>query len=120
VSAEARIRLATADDVDELARLRWQLYAEDGPEMTGSFEEYRTRFLRFAREALAGDDWRAWVAMDGDRLVGFSLAMVWPSDRSFPFYERAGFARPPDPLILDLGGDWHHRGPAEAGGRELA
>ena len=48
------------------------------------------------------------------RAEGFSLAMVWPSDRSFPFYERGGFARPPDPLVLDLGGDWRHRGPAGA------
>jgi GNAT superfamily N-acetyltransferase len=35
---------------------------------------------------------------------GFSLIMAWPSDRSFPFYERAGFTRPPDPLVRDLRG----------------
>jgi GNAT superfamily N-acetyltransferase len=40
---------------------------------------------------------------------GFSLIFAWPSDRSFPFYERAGFSRPPDPLVLDLGADWHER-----------
>ena len=45
--------------------------------------------------------------------------MVWPSNRSFPFYERGGFARLSDPLVLDLGGDWHYRGPAGADDAEL-
>ena len=36
------------------------------------------------------------------RREGFSLIMAWPSDRSIPFYERAGFTRPPAPLIHDL------------------
>ena len=45
--------------------------------------------------------------------------MVWPSDRSLPFYERRGFARLPDPLVLDLGGGWHYRVPQGAGDAEL-
>jgi GNAT superfamily N-acetyltransferase len=28
--------------------------------------------------------------------------IVWPSERSYPFYERAGFSRTPDPLVLYL------------------
>ena len=32
----------------------------------------------------------------------FELLLVWPSDRAFPFYKRAGFLRPHDPLVLDL------------------
>ena len=166
------VRPATGDDIDELARLRWQLYTEDDPDVAESFADYRDRFARFAIPALADEGWRAWVAEDGglvgalwrhrtpripqpgrgdpaplayvtnvyvepayrntglgarllrimvdaSRAEGFSLAMVWPSDRSFPFYERGGFARLPDPLVLDLGGDWHYRGPAGAGGVEL-
>jgi GNAT superfamily N-acetyltransferase len=27
---------------------------------------------------------------------------VWPSERSYDFYRRAGFVRPPDPLVLEL------------------
>ena len=147
MSDGAVVRPATGEDVDELARLRWQLYAEDDPAVEESFADYRERFVRFATMALENDDWRAWVAEDDGRIVGalwrhrtpripqpgrggsraprlrhqrlrrtglpehgvgarlmdiavdasraegFSLAMVWPSNRSFPFYERGGFAR---------------------------
>ena len=30
------------------------------------------------------------------------LLLLWPSDRSVPFYERAGFVRSPEALELDL------------------
>jgi len=30
------------------------------------------------------------------------LLIVWPSDRSYPFYDRAGFQRHPDPLVLQI------------------
>jgi len=30
------------------------------------------------------------------------LLIVWPSERSVPFYQRAGFARQADPLVLSL------------------
>jgi GNAT superfamily N-acetyltransferase len=30
------------------------------------------------------------------------LLVVWPSDRAYPFYERSGFARLVDPLVLGL------------------
>ena len=30
------------------------------------------------------------------------LLIVWPSDRSCPFYDRAGFQRHPDPLVLQI------------------
>ncbi|MFI4935256.1 MAG: GNAT family N-acetyltransferase [Caulobacterales bacterium] len=32
----------------------------------------------------------------------FELLVVWPSERAFPFYERAGFKRYADPLVLKL------------------
>lgn len=31
--------------------------------------------------------------------TGLELMAVWPSDRSFPFYQRGGFQRAPDPLV---------------------
>ena len=49
-------------------------------------------------------------AVEASRAEGFSLVMVWPSDRSITFYGRAGFERGPDPLVLDLGGPWRHGG----------
>ena len=30
------------------------------------------------------------------------LLVVWPSDKAYPFYERAGFRRYPDPVVLRL------------------
>jgi GNAT superfamily N-acetyltransferase len=30
------------------------------------------------------------------------LLVVWPSERAYPSYERAGFSRHPDPLVLRL------------------
>ncbi len=70
MSDGAVVRPATGEDVDELARLRWQLYAEDDPAVEESFADYRERFVRFATIALEDDDWRAWVAEDGGRIVG--------------------------------------------------
>jgi len=36
------------------------------------------------------------------RVRGVEEIIVWPSERSYPFYERAGFSRTPDPLVLYL------------------
>ena len=30
------------------------------------------------------------------------LLVVWPSEKAYPFYERAGFRRTPDPVVLRL------------------
>ncbi len=66
------IRVANADDIPELARLRWQLYTEreahDEP-----FETYVERFAAWARDALSHEDWRAWCAEDDGHLV----AAMW-------------------------------------------
>ena len=64
------IAFATVDDVPELARLRWELYAEQDGVPPEPFEDYEERFARFARPALASEDWRAWVARLEGRLVG--------------------------------------------------
>jgi GNAT superfamily N-acetyltransferase len=64
------IGFATVDDVPELARLRWELYAEQDGEPPEPFEDYVERFTRFARSALASEDWRAWVARADGQLVG--------------------------------------------------
>ena len=70
--SEPTIRSVTPADIDELARLRWQLYTEHGANGE-SFEAYVERFRAFARDALARDDWRAWCGAADDRLV----AAMW-------------------------------------------
>ena len=152
------IELATLDDVGELARLRWELYAGQEVIVNETPDAYRRRFTDFARSAMASDMWRSWVARDGDRLVaaiwlqtvprvpvpgknagpigyltnvyvgpehrnaglgaemldrvkswcseqGYSLVIVWPTERSRTFYRRGGFERLDEPLVLELGPD---------------
>jgi GNAT superfamily N-acetyltransferase len=149
------IGLATTDDVDDLARLRFALYAEQDGTVAESPEVYRERFATFAARALASEDWRAWVGRLGDRPVGamwlhtihrvpvpgkragpigyltnvyvvpehrntglgaqmldgvtawcrqegFSEMLVWPTERSRPFYARGGFTRPDMPMVIEL------------------
>jgi GNAT superfamily N-acetyltransferase len=67
------IGFATADDILELARLRWELYAEQDGEPPEPFEGYADRFARFARSALASEEWRAWVA----RVEGRPAGAMW-------------------------------------------
>lgn len=61
---------ARIEDVPELARLRWELYAEQDGDPTEAFDAYVERFSRFAKSALTSKDWRAWVARKDDGLVG--------------------------------------------------
>jgi GNAT superfamily N-acetyltransferase len=39
---------------------------------------------------------------DWARAEDLELLVVWPSERAYSFYERAGFQRYPDPLVLRL------------------
>jgi GNAT superfamily N-acetyltransferase len=36
------------------------------------------------------------------REEGFSTVIVWPTERSRPFYARGGFSRPGEPLVIEL------------------
>lgn len=36
------------------------------------------------------------------RQEGFSEVIVWPTERSRPFYTRGGFTRPDQPLVIEL------------------
>ena len=152
---EPSFAFAVLEDIPELARLRYELYAEQEEGLVESVDGYRERFAAFATEALTSEDWRAWVARSGERLVGamwlqtvhrvpvpgkragpigyltnvyvepghrnagvgaqiltrvtawcrqegFSAVIVWPTERSRPFYGRAGFTRPDEPLVIEL------------------
>jgi ribosomal protein S18 acetylase RimI-like enzyme len=63
-SAEIAIRLATADDGDDLARMRWDFTAEDGPPdgQIEPLESFGPSFVRTFRGYLASGRWRIWVA----------------------------------------------------------
>ena len=71
------IEPATPGDVEELARLRYQLYDDYGEADVG-LTAYLPAFATFAGAALADPDWRAWVARDGDRLVASTWLRVVP------------------------------------------
>lgn len=62
--AEIAIRLATAEDGDELARMRWEFTAEDGPPggQLEPLDSFRPSFVRTFRGYLASGRWRIWVA----------------------------------------------------------
>ena len=153
------IRPATVEDVDELARLRWEFRIDHGTPATAAFTDFLDGFRAFTNDVLAGDAWRAWVAEEEGRLVGcvwlqlvekvphpnrarwerpigyvtnmyvvralrdagigralldaavdharergLDGLMLWPSERSVPFYRRAGF-EPEGWLWLDVSGD---------------
>jgi GNAT superfamily N-acetyltransferase len=72
VTETPRIRAATEADIDQLARLRWQLYTERGPH-DEPFDAYAHRFTEFARDALAREEWQAWCAETNGRLI----AAMW-------------------------------------------
>jgi GNAT superfamily N-acetyltransferase len=155
------VRPATAGDVAELTRLRWEFRIEGGTTASLArkvFEEHMTAFVRDAFEPES--PWQVWVAEEGGRLIGCvwlrlielvphpgrgrgerpiayvssmyvehdrrngglgaalleavlafarerraAGVVLWPSERSRPFYERAGFGRTGGPLWLELEGD---------------
>jgi ribosomal protein S18 acetylase RimI-like enzyme len=66
-----RIRPATPEDADELARLRRDFRVEHGTPVSRTFDEFIEEFRTFANDVLAGGaPWRAWVAPADGRLVG--------------------------------------------------
>lgn len=155
-----RLRRASPDDADELARLRWEFRVEHGTPVTRTYEAFVEEFRAFTAGALEeGSPWRAWVAEGGERLVGCAWLqlvekiphpsrarwqrpvgyvtnmyvepplrnsglgrallelvieharaigvdglLLWPSERSIPFYRHAGFGSE-GWMWLDVGGD---------------
>jgi RimJ/RimL family protein N-acetyltransferase len=64
------IREATRDDVDELARLRWQMTDEEG-DARQSVDEFRPRFAEAFDRFRASGSWTVFVVLGSDgRLVG--------------------------------------------------
>lgn len=66
-------RLAAPSDAEPLAALRWAFRHREGvPEKTAE-AEFLERCAAFFRDALAGPRWRAFLAVDGDAIVGHAF-----------------------------------------------
>jgi GNAT superfamily N-acetyltransferase len=155
------ICLASADEIQQLAELRWLLQTDDDVDASRSSERNRflAAFTEIAQDRNEGGDFFHWVAKADQRIlavmsvekvrkllrpgesrtrcwgyltncytrpehrgkgIGGSLLetvkqwakeeqleflIVWPSDPSYGFYQRAGFQRGRDPLVLPIGAD---------------
>jgi GNAT superfamily N-acetyltransferase len=149
-------RIAAANELTQIADLRWRLHVDDQPlDDRDAYERFIAEFLDVHEAEWKSDEVTHWVAVDGARLVAvmsvvfvrkiprpgnlhgrwgylansyalpevrnagvgsrllaaikgwaigesLELLVVWPSDRAYPFYERAGFRRHPDPVVLRL------------------
>ena len=86
---DGRIRPATPDDADELARLRWDFRVEHGTPVTRTFEEFASEFRAFVTDALA----------ERSTLAGMGRARRWPAGRlRLAPARREGPAPEPRPL----------------------
>jgi GNAT superfamily N-acetyltransferase len=63
--------------------------------ITNSYVLPETRNIGVGQKLLTAIE--AWA-----RVEDLELLLVWPSERAYSFYERAGFHRLPDPLVLRL------------------
>lgn len=60
------IRLATASDIDEIVRLRWEFSSEDNRHPTETRESFSARLAADLAAFLATPRWSIWVAEDRD------------------------------------------------------
>ena len=149
-------RIAAANELTQIADLRWRLHVDDEPmDDRGNYERFIAEFLNVHEAEWKSNEVTHWVAVDGTRIVAvmsivivrkiprpgnlhgrwgylansyvlpemrnagvgsqllaaikswaigesLELLVVWPSDMAYPFYERAGFRRHADPVVLRL------------------
>lgn len=77
--AEVTYREATADDVESLAALRWEMEAERHPERSGaiSYEDYIARYAAETRGELERGAYHAWIAEADGQAVACVLLILW-------------------------------------------
>ena len=149
-------RIATANELTQIADLRWRLHVDDAPmDDRRAYERFIAEFLEVHEAEWKSNEVTHWVAVNGAHVVAvmsvvivrkmprpgnlhgrwgylansyaltevrntgvgshllaaikswsigesLELLVVWPSDGAYPFYERAGFCRYPDPVVLRL------------------
>jgi GNAT superfamily N-acetyltransferase len=66
---EITVRVATAADVDALARLRWQMTDEEG-DVREPLVDFERRFREAVERFEDSGTWTVWVADAGDGIVG--------------------------------------------------
>ena len=86
------IRLATPDDADVLAALRYEFRAAQNPAVE-SEHEFVARCAPWMRERLAsGSTWRCWVADEGAEIVGHLwLQLIEKIPNPAPELEQHGY-----------------------------
>jgi GNAT superfamily N-acetyltransferase len=110
LSGVAAWRVWVAEDDGRLVGCVWLQLVEKVPHpnrgrwerpvayVTNMFVEPARRGAGLGRELLE-------TAVGFARERGVDGVALWPSERSVPFYERAGFGRPGGPLWLQVAGD---------------
>src|SRR4051794_18487260 len=64
------LRQATAADVSELARLRWDFFVEHADVPQETFSHFQELFTQFWSRRVEAGNWTVWVAQRKQRLVG--------------------------------------------------
>jgi len=82
----------------------WKVPAPGRPEAAWGYLT-NSYVLPTERDKGAGSDLLQFIK-SWARREKLELLIVWPSDAAYIFYERAGFERPGDPLVLKLTEEW--------------
>ena len=86
------IRLATARDAAELARLRWDFSPDEVAASGQSFAEFARDFEQFLHDALRSGDWSIWMAEQEGRLIAnIYVNLVHKVPRPGRFGQRYGY-----------------------------
>jgi GNAT superfamily N-acetyltransferase len=89
---DVHIRLATARDAAELARLRWDFSPDEVAASGQSFAEFARDFAKFIHDALQSGDWSIWVAEQDKRLIAnIYVQLVQKVPRPGRFGQRYGY-----------------------------
>jgi len=75
------IREATPDDIPEIVRQRRAMYEDLDYRDSEALDAMTTTSAAYLSEALPSGSFRAWLAVDGDRIVGGGAIVIspWPS-----------------------------------------
>jgi GNAT superfamily N-acetyltransferase len=91
-SQQPRIRQATAQDADELARLRWDFSPDEVQRSGQPFADFASQFGEFVQRAQASGAWAIWVAEVDERLVAnIYVQMIAKVPRPGRFHARYGY-----------------------------
>ena len=109
MDADLEIRLATEDDLDQLAQMRWEAREEGGERNPNlSPDAFKAECIRIMREWMHDGSHSFWIACMDDFIVAHlavhraDLLLVYPSRRTRSFYARVGFSDESEVMELRL------------------